>query len=150
MDKRTFIKLLSAITASPVISPMLAWAVGDKLKNWAGNIDYSTENLYSASSIEQVCSFVTQHAKLKALGTRHCFNKIADSHDYFLSLKSMDDVISLDAKPHTLTLGAGITHGKLSPYLHATGSALHHLASLPHLSVPPSSTPTTHHTHAKH
>src|SRR5258706_10178754 len=102
MDKRTFIKLFSAITAGPLISPMLAWAAGDKLKNWAGNIDYSTENLYSASSIEQVRSFVTQHPKLKALGTRHCFNKIADSSDYFLSLKSMDDVISLDPQARTV------------------------------------------------
>src|SRR5260221_7007655 len=114
MDKRTFIKLLSALGANPVISPMLAWAAGDKLKNWAGNIDYSTENLYSANNVEQVRSFINQHPKLKALGTRHCFNKIADSHDYFISLKSMDDVISLDAKARTVTVGAGITYGKRS------------------------------------
>ncbi len=144
MDKRTFIKLLSALGANPVISPMLAWAAGDKLKNWAGNIDYSTENLYSANTVEQVRSFISQHPKLKALGTRHCFNKIADSHDYFLSLKSMDDVISLDAKDRTVTVGAGITYGKLSPYLHQKGLALHNLASLPHISVAGACTTATH------
>jgi len=144
MDKRTFIKLLSALGANPVISPMLAWAAGDKLKNWAGNIDYSTENLYSANNIEQVRSFINQHPKLKALGTRHCFNKIADSHDYFLSLKSMDDVISLDAKARTVTVGAGITYGKLSPYLHEKSFALHNLASLPHISVAGACTTATH------
>src|SRR5258708_25499673 len=107
MDKRTFIKLLSALGAKPVISPMLAWAAGDKLKNWAGNIDYSTENLYSANNIEQVRSFINHHPKLKALGTRHCFNKIADSHDCFLALKSMDDVIALDPKARTATSAPG-------------------------------------------
>jgi xylitol oxidase len=144
MDKRTFLKLFSAITASPVISPMLAWAAGDKLKNWAGNIDYSTENLYFANSVEQVRSFVTQHTRLKALGTRHCFNKIADSSDYFLSLKSMDDVRSLDRQARTVTVGAGITYGKLSPYLHEKGFALHNLASLPHISVAGACTTATH------
>src|SRR5258708_8255172 len=107
MDKRTFIKLLSALGANPVISSMLAWAAGDKLKNWAGNIDYSTENLYSANTVEQVRSFISQHPKLKALATRHCFNKIPDSHDYSLSLKSMDDVIALDPKARTATSAPG-------------------------------------------
>src|SRR5258708_18292607 len=144
MDKRTFIKLLSALGANPVISPLLAWAAGDKLKNWAGNIDYSTENLYSANTVEQVRSFLTQHPKLKALGTRHCFNKIADSSDYFLSLKSMDDVISLDPQARTVTVGAGITYGKLAPYLHEKGFALHNLASLPHISVAGACTTPTH------
>ena len=144
MDKRTFLKLFSAITASPVISPMLAWAAGDKLKNWAGNIDYSTENLYSANSVEQVRSFVTQHSRLKVLGSRHCFNKIADSSDYFLSLKSMDDVIALDPQASTVTVGSGITYGKLSPYLHEKGFALHNLASLPHISVAGACTTATH------
>ena len=144
MDKRAFIKIISAITATPVISPMLAWAAGDKLKNWAGNIDYSTENLYSANAVEQVRSFVTQHPKFKVLGTRHCFNKIADSADYFLSLESMDDVVSLDAQARTVTVGAGITYGKLAPYLHEKGFALHNLASLPHISVAGACTTATH------
>jgi xylitol oxidase len=144
MDKRTFIKLVSAITAAPVISPMLAWAAGDKLKNWAGNIDYRTKNLYSANAIEQVRAFVTQHPKLKVLGTRHCFNKIADSADYFLSLKSMDHVVSLDPYARTVTVGAGITYGKLAPYLHEKSFALHNLASLPHISVAGACTTATH------
>src|SRR5207245_2841274 len=91
MDKRTFLKIISAMTASPALSPLITWAAGDKLKNWAGNVDYSTENLYSATSINQVQEFVKKRNKLKVLGTRHCFNKIADSADYFLSLKEKDD-----------------------------------------------------------
>ena len=58
MDKRTFLKAVSAFTAGPVVSPLLVWASGDKLKNWAGNIEYSTENLYAATSPDLVKDFV--------------------------------------------------------------------------------------------
>jgi len=144
MDKRTFLKAASALTVGPAFSPLLAWASGDKLKNWAGNVEYSTENLYAATGPELVKGFVKNRAKLKVLGSRHCFNKIADSHDYFLSLKSMDDVISLDPDARTVTVAAGITYGKLCPYLHGQGFALHNLASLPHISVAGACSTATH------
>src|SRR5438132_4793719 len=144
MNKRTFLKIISAMTASPAVAPLIAWAAGDKLKNWAGNVDYSTENLYSATSINQVQEFVKKRNKLKVLGTRHCFNKIADSTDYFLSLKEMDEVIALDPQARTVTVAAGVTYGKLCPHLHAKGFALHNLASLPHISVAGSCSTATH------
>ena len=120
---------------APVLSPVLAWALGDKLKNWVGNVEYSTEQLYAANSIEEVKNFVTREAKLKVLGTRHCFNKIADSTNGFLSLKKMDKVVALDPAARTVTIQAGITYGQLCPYLDSKGFALHNLASLPHISV---------------
>ena len=144
MNKRTFLKIISAMTASPALSPLITWAAGDKLKNWAGNVDYSTENLYSATSINQVQEFVKKQNKLKVLGTRHCFNKIADSTDYFLSLKEMGQVIALDPQARTVTVAAGVTYGKLCPYLHAKGFALHNLASLPHISVAGACSTATH------
>lgn len=123
--------------AMPVLSPILSWAGGklDKLKNWAGNVEYSTEQLYAADSVEQVKNFVKREEKFKVLGTRHCFNKIADSTNYFLSLKKMDKVVALDPEARTVTLEAGMTYGQLCPYLDSKGFALHNLASLPHISV---------------
>src|SRR5436190_12430612 len=47
----------------------------------------------------------------------------------------MDRVVSLDPKTSTVTVEAGVTYGRLGPYLHAKGFALHNLASLPHISV---------------
>src|SRR5947207_3399361 len=120
---------------APVLSPVLAWALGDKLKNWAGNVEYSTEQLYAANSIEEVKNFVTREAKFKVLGTRHCFNKIADSTNGFLSLKKMDKVVALDPDAPTMTLEGGMTYRQLCPYLDSKGFALHNLASLPHISV---------------
>jgi len=79
MNKRSFIRRFAALLASPVISPLLAWASKIKLRNWAGNLEYSTDRLYSANSLEQVQSYVKKQSRLKVLGTRHCFNNIADS-----------------------------------------------------------------------
>ncbi len=135
MNKRTFLKLFSAMTAWPVVAPLLAWASSGKLKNWAGNLEYSTENLHSANSLEQVQQFVKGQSKLKALGTRHCFNNIADSTQALLSLKSMDKVVALDPAAHAVTVDAGMSYGQLCPYLHDKGFALHNLASLPHISI---------------
>jgi len=144
MDKRSFIKFLSAIVAGPIVSPLFAKLPDSKLKNWAGNLEYGTENLYSATSVDQVRQFIKTQKKLKVLGTRHCFNKIADSANQFLSYKAPEEVISLDPQAHTVTVAAGVTYGHLSPYLDSKGFALHNLASLPHISVAGSCSTATH------
>jgi xylitol oxidase len=144
MKKRNFIKLFAAMMAQPVISQLFAWASDDKLKNWAGNFEYGTEKLYSAVSLEQVQEFVKKQSSLKVLGTRHCFNKIADSTHQFLSLKEMDKVVALDAEARTVTVEGGVTYGHLCPYLDSQGWALHNLASLPHISIAGACSTATH------
>ena len=144
MNKRTFLKLFSAMLAAPVISRLLAWASGDRLKNWAGNLEYSTDRLTSIDSLEQVRDFVKKTSKVKVLGTRHCFNNIADSTDNLLSLKSMDKVVALDPETRTVTIEAGMTYGQLCPYLNSKGFALHNLASLPHISIAGACSTATH------
>ena len=144
MNKREFLKLCSITLASPVLAPLLARASGDKLTNWAGNLEYSTEQLYPAASLEQVREFVRKQSKLKVLGTRHCFNKIADSTDQFLSLKAMDNVVALDPTSRTVTVESGMTYGQLCPHLDSKGWALHNLASLPHISIAGACSTATH------
>ena len=144
MNKRMFFKLLAMLISNRAISPILAWASGERLTNWAGNLVYGTDRLYSASSLQQVQDFVKKESSLKVLGTRHCFSNIADSTHNLLSLKTMDDVVELDARAANVTVSAGITYGQLSPYLHSKGFALHNLASLPHISVAGACSTATH------
>ena len=58
-------------------------AQAQPLRNWAGNYEYSTNRITSATSLAQIQEFVRKHAHFKVLGTRHCFNGIADSTDHF-------------------------------------------------------------------
>jgi xylitol oxidase len=143
MNKRTFLKLSSAMMAVPLLPSWVRAMADDKLKNWAGNLEYATENLFSAKSPDEARDFIRKQPKLKVLGTRHCFNNIADSKNYFLSMREMVD-LSLDKDARTVTVDSGISYGQLAPQLEAKGYALHNLASLPHISIAGACTTATH------
>ena len=128
MDKRTFLKVAAGSVGGSLVGQ-------PKMTNWAENFEYSTSHVFEPKNVEQVRETVRAQRKLKALGTRHCFNRIADSRDGFLLTKAMDESISLDAAAKTVTVNAGITYGRLAVELDRKGFALHNLASLPHISV---------------
>src|ERR1700722_2272313 len=144
VNKRTFLNLLSATVASPAIAPLAAWIDKQKLTNWSGNLVYGTDRLQEAASVDQLRSLLRSLNKVKVLGTRHCFNSIADSRYNLLSRKPMHGVVALDRATHTVTVAAGITYGQLGPYFDSHGFALHNLASLPHISVAGACSTATH------
>lgn len=118
-------------------------AVNAPLTNWAGNITYSAAHVHEATTLEGIRFCLRSCDKVKILGTRHCFNDIADSGYNLLSLNGMQE-IRLDAATHTVTVDPGVTYGQLGPYLDAKGFALQNLASLPHISVAGAITTATH------
>src|SRR5215471_15074784 len=128
-------KFAFATAASHFFSRVLAWTEEPRLTNWAGNLEYGTGRLYAARSQEDVRRFVKANQQFKVLGSRHCFNDIADTASQFLSLKSQDKIVELDAKAQTVTVETGMSYGQLCPYLDQHGFALHNLASLPHISL---------------
>src|SRR5262245_38855925 len=148
MKKRTFLKLAGAIGAESILSPLATLgaesSMPDKLRNWAGNVNYSTEIVQAAKSVAEVREYVKNTEKLRVLGTRHCFNTIADSKDAFLSLTEMHDEPALDVAARTVTVDANMTYGRLAPWLEQKGFALHNLASLPHISVAGACSTATH------
>ena len=111
MTKRAFLELVSGLVGWPALAPLAAWAQGDRLTNWAGNLEYGTAKLHAARSLDDVREFVRKQSKLKVLGTRHCFNTIADSAHGFLSLGEMGEVVALDTAARTVTVGAGMRYG---------------------------------------
>ena len=78
------------------------------------------------------------------LGTRHCFNSIADSRYDLLSLKPMHEVMGSMSKRAPSPWRPAINYGQLGPYLDRKGFALHNLASLPHISVAGACSTATH------
>lgn len=69
--------------------------------------------------VQQSGRNLKKQAKLELLGTRHCFNKIAESTNHLLSLKPMDEVIALNTEAHTVTVDVGMTYRRLCPHLHS-------------------------------
>jgi xylitol oxidase len=135
MNKRDFLKTTGAFVASSLLARIgAAQAAAGQRTNWAGNYTFHTENLLQPKTVEEVQKTVASCSKLKALGSRHSFNGIADSTQNQISLKQLD-TMKVDKDAHTVTVGAGVTYGKLCPWLDAQGYALQNLASLPHISV---------------
>lgn len=116
----------------------------DANRNWAGNIAYSTAQVETPRSIDEVQDLVRGSRKVRALGSRHSFNRIADTDGTLVSLRGLNKLVSLDAAGRTATIEGGITYGELAPLLDAQGFGLHNLASLPHISVVGAATTATH------
>ena len=136
MDKRTFLKTSTAVAAGTIFSQLEACAPEkERLKNWAGNLEYSTGNVHYPKTLDEVQEIVRNCTKVRGLGSRHSFNTIADSTENQISLKEMNKVVSLDKAANTVTVEAGMKYGEVCQYLHSNGYALHNLASLPHISI---------------
>ena len=107
MDKRDFLKASGALLTGSVVSRLIAGENdSDKRTNWAGNYQYSTDNLHVPENVKEVCKVVENCSKLKALGARHSFNGIADSKQNQISLKHFNQM-AVDEKSKTVTVGAG-------------------------------------------
>jgi alditol oxidase len=103
--------------------------------NWAGNYFYQARQIFQPESIEQLQDLIRQSAKIKALGTRHSFNDIADSPENLVSLNFSNKILDLDREHQTVTVDASLRYGELCRWLDREGFALHNLASLPHISI---------------
>jgi xylitol oxidase len=144
MIRKTFIQLSTIPSEALLLSPLEGWAQQEKLKNWAGNFTFSTSNVFYPDTVEQVQELVKKMDKLRPLGTRHCFNKIADSQHYLISTRELNKVIALNTEAGTVTVESGIKYGELAPWLNERGFALPNMASLPHISVAGSIATATH------
>lgn len=138
MDKREFLKGSAAMAATIMttgLNPSPAVADGEIPRtNWSGNYRYATDRVFQPAHVSEVQDAVRSVESIRALGTRHAFNGIADSRVAQIStLKLKDVTVAPDAR--TAKVGAGIRYGDLATVLDAKGLALHNMASLPHISV---------------
>ena len=132
------------MAAGPFVSPKSLWAQEEPLKNWAGSFTFSTSNVFYPRSVSEIQTLVSTLPQLRTLGTRHCFNRIADSKHALVSTQQLNKVIELNTDQQSVTVEAGIKYGELAPWIHEKGFALANLASLPHISVAGSVATATH------
>ncbi len=111
------------------------------LRNWSENYGYRASVLHEPTSDDELREVVSAAGRLKVLGSRHCFNDIADS-DELVGLDRMPEVFELDVPGPgadggvaTVTVNGAARYGAVAARLHAAGWAVHNLASLPHIGV---------------
>ena len=112
--------------------------------NWAGNLTYAAATVVVPKTIAEAQEAVRAAAKLRVVGSRHCFNDIADTPGTHLSLEHMRGIVSVDKAKRQVTVEGGARYGDIGPALHEQGYALHNLASLPHISIPGACATATH------
>ncbi len=113
-------------------------------RNWAGNYRYSAARIHYPETVEQIQELVARSRKVKALGSRHSFNAIADTTGDLICLDRFPASIAVDPVRRTVTIAGGVKYGPLCVELHQQGFALPNLASLPHISVAGACTTGTH------
>jgi xylitol oxidase len=112
--------------------------------NWAGNIAYGAATMHEPSTIAELQTIARHAHKVRALGSRHSFNRIADTDGDLVSVRRLNRIVSLNEKARTVTVEGGITYGELCANLEKSRFAIHNLASLPHIGVVGATATATH------
>ena len=112
--------------------------------NWAGNFTYGASRFLVPGTVEEAREAVSAADKVAVVGSRHCFNDIADTTGTHISLERLNRVLSLDKASSQVTVEGGIRYSEIGPPLHEQGYALHNTASLPHISIAGACATATH------
>jgi len=105
------------------------------MQNWSKNVDFNDRAFLQPESVAELQELVRSNQKIRARGTAHCFNEIANTSSYAINLAKMPKIIEVSAATNSVTVSSGLTYGELAPALHNQGWALNNLASLPHISI---------------
>jgi alditol oxidase len=112
--------------------------------NWAGNVTFGAERFHEPSSLPQLQELVAGSSRVRALGSGHSFNRLADTPGDLVSVAGLPRLIEMDDTSASVTLSAGLRYAELAAALHRAGRALRNLASLPHISVAGACATATH------
>lgn len=102
-------------------------------QNWAGNIAYRAREVVRPRSVDALRELVADRERVRALGSRHSFNDLADGPGTLVSLEELPDEIAVTGDQ--VSVPAGVRYGVLAEFLAERGLALSNMASLPHISV---------------
>lgn len=103
--------------------------------NWAGNYEYRAARIATPASLDELREAIAGATKVRALGSRHSFNALADSADLLVSTAALPPAVRIDDEQRTVTVSGGMRYGDVARELQQAGWALHNLASLPHISI---------------
>jgi alditol oxidase len=103
--------------------------------NWAGNITFGAQRVHRPATVEQVQELVAGSTAVRALGTGHSFNRIADTTGDLISLGGLPPKIEIDSAGMSVLVGGGTRYGEVGSRLAPAGLALFNTGSLPHISV---------------
>ncbi|WP_353829176.1 FAD-binding protein [Agromyces sp. SYSU T0242] len=110
--------------------------MSDVGQTWSGTHRFGARRLLEARSVSEVQDLLrSRPGAVRALGTRHSFNEIADTEGTLVSVVGIPPEPRLTPRRDAVSVGGGIRYGELAAWLEQRGLALHNMGSLPHISV---------------
>jgi xylitol oxidase len=114
------------------------------IANWARNVTFRAAHVHQPTSVDELRALVERTAKVRALGTGHSFNLIADTIADLVRVDGLPGTVEIDRERRRATVAAGLRYAEVAVALERAGFALANLASLPHISVAGSVATGTH------
>lgn len=105
------------------------------MRNWSGHVEFTSARVESPSTVSELQSLVSTSPSIRALGTAHSFNAIADTSGIHVSVGSLPGAIDIDSASGLAWVPAGMRYGEAARVLDAQGWSVHNMASLGHISV---------------
>jgi len=105
------------------------------MKNWAGTVTFQDSSAEYPETLDSLKQAISSSSRVRARGSAHCFNDIADTSAASINLEKMPQEIQINKDSQTVRVPAGLKYGELATALHERGWAIHNMASLPHISV---------------
>lgn len=104
--------------------------------NWSDLLHFQATVLHRPTTVDEARRIVAGATRVRALGSRHSFNALADSErGALIWLHDIPLALEIDRERMEVTVGAGATYTEVGEALEREGLALHNLASLPQITV---------------
>ena len=103
-------------------------------ENWAGSHTYAAPAFVEPTSIDELQQIIASTDRVRALGSRHSFNDLADTPGTLIGTSKLPHTVEV-IDEDTIAVSPWMKYGEIATALKPLGLALHNLASLPHISV---------------
>ncbi|MCX6433248.1 MAG: FAD-binding protein, partial [Actinobacteria bacterium] len=105
------------------------------MRNWSEHVEFSAASFSEPGTLGDLQSLVASSDRIRALGTAHSFNDLADTTGIHVSVAGLSREIEIDAGHNIARVSAGLRYGEAARLLDERGWAIHNMASLGHISV---------------
>ena len=107
----------------------------ERQRNWAGTYEYGAAGILSPGSVAELQEIVAATERVRAIGTRHSFNDVADGPGTLIDTTGLPADLEIADDRRSVTVSGGIRYGALAVELETAALGLHNMGSLPHISV---------------
>ncbi len=104
------------------------------MQNWAGNITFDATSVVAPQSLSEAQEVIAGSTKVRALGSRHSFNRIGDGA-CILDTRGLPEFLEVSTDRRSVRVNGSMTYGRLAELVAPLGLTLSNFASLPHISI---------------